>query len=548
MARVPIGFTGRVKGGPARGGTTRQLRFYTDPSLAVAKQLFVAAAGGATQPLVMTPNAGIPRALAADRAAGDAFVTVAVGQTATFNVGDRVPVYNPVQGTVYRVVTAITPGTGRLDLDSALGVAFTVANATMVNATDMEGDVYGWADDATDTWLQVTELGSARVLAPVKVAAAGVPATIVSQNEGTPLANARGAINFIGAGVNAADDVANNRTNVTIGITGAGTEALPGLEVTTDTDTGFFSDGANVLSVAAGGKRVVQWTGVASAANYVAIQNRAAGSPPLTQPAGTDTNITYAASSKGTGAVELYTGAFNRLAFQAIDVASSVNYLQAVPNATGNPPALKAAGADTNVELWLHAKGTSGIVLPGNMTDFFWIQGGTGTVTQTAAGGSANVSINLVPKGTGVLQYKGATLAPGNGVSITTAEASLGSDVAITANTYSDGPSVSLAAGTWYVIAWATVTTGQGTGSPSKVTGKLWDGTTVEASDESGTYIGTMGSPFPATVVCAGIVSPGGTTTFKLSVTADTASTIKATAPDNGAGATASRIVAVKIG
>jgi hypothetical protein len=202
-----------VKGGPARGGVARQCRFYTDDTLAVAKQLFQRATGAGLQPVVINPNAGIPRALAADRAGGDTFVTVAIGQTGFYNVGDLIPIWNAAN-TVYRVITAITPATGRLDLDSALGVAFTVAAGTMVNATDMEGHIWGWADDATDTWMRVTELGSNRLLAPVKVASAAPTLVIAVQEEGS-LVNSRATINFIGPNLLATDDGANNRINVT---------------------------------------------------------------------------------------------------------------------------------------------------------------------------------------------------------------------------------------------------------------------------------------------------------------------------------------------
>lgn len=215
MARGPISFTGRVKGGPARGGTGRELRFFTLDDLSVAKTLFRRETGAGLQPVVITPNAGVARALLADRLAADTFVTVAVGQTGFYNVGDLVPIWNATQGTVYRVITAITPATGRLDLDSALGVAFTVANGTQVNATDMEGHVFGWADDGTATWMQVKELGSNRLLAPVKIANAAPALNVAVQEEGV-LVNSRAAINFIGPLVTAADDAPNARINITI--------------------------------------------------------------------------------------------------------------------------------------------------------------------------------------------------------------------------------------------------------------------------------------------------------------------------------------------
>lgn len=225
MARVPISFTGRVKGGPARGGLGRECRFYTLDDLAVAKTLFRRETGGGLQPVVIVPNAGIPRALAADRLTTDTFVTVAIGQTGSFNVGDLIPIWNAVQGTVYRVITVITPATGRLDLDSALGIAFTVANGTQVNATDMEGHVWGWADDGTATWMQVKELGSNRLLAPVKVASAAVTASIAVQEEGAAV-NSRPTINFIGEGLTAVDNPGNNRIDVTANLATTTTDGI----------------------------------------------------------------------------------------------------------------------------------------------------------------------------------------------------------------------------------------------------------------------------------------------------------------------------------
>jgi S-adenosylhomocysteine hydrolase len=121
----------------------------------------------------------------------------------------------------------------------------------------------------------------------------------------------------------------------------------------------------------------------------------------------------------------------------------------------------------------------------------------------------------------------------------------LGSDVQITsANTYFDGPAVSLAAGTWFITATVTVQTGDSTG---QVTAKLWDGTTVEASTEH-----TMFSNAAVTSLgLSGIVVLGSTTTMKVSVAVSnfgaTNHKIKAAAVSNGAGNNASHIRAVKI-
>jgi hypothetical protein len=97
---------------------------------------------------------------------------------------------------------------------------------------------------------------------------------------------------------------------------------------------------------------------VASAVNYVTIQGAATGNTPALYSAGTDANIPFAISSKGTGSVSIDTGTFGRLVAQFLDVASSVNYLVVSPSATGNPIILQAAGSDTNIGINYTAKGT----------------------------------------------------------------------------------------------------------------------------------------------------------------------------------------------
>ncbi|MCA9340521.1 MAG: hypothetical protein KDA17_06410, partial [Candidatus Saccharibacteria bacterium] len=108
--------------------------------------------------------------------------------------------------------------------------------------------------------------------------------------------------------------------------------------------------------------------------------------------------------------------------------ASSVNYLAAYGNPTGNPVYFGAAGSDTNIPLYLSAKGTgsAGVVNIGN-------NGGNGLQIITAAstannisvysaatgvapsvyatGTDTNVDMNLTTKGSGVVRANGAEVA-----------------------------------------------------------------------------------------------------------------------------------------
>lgn len=393
MARRPIDSWGRVKGGPARGGLGRELRFYSDEDVTVPKAVFRRSTGVGAQPVVIIPNAGIPRALAADRAAGDTFVTVAIGQTGLYNVGDYVPIWNGAN-TVYRVITAITPGTGRLDLDLALGVAFTVAAGTMVNATDMEGHIHGWVDDDTDLWLQVTELGSNRRLPPQALPTRAPVSPINVYDEGALIAN-RPTINLIGDPVSSVDNGGLNRVDITIiGRFTGGSEAAPGVHATVDTDTGLWWETSNIVSIVGLGKRVAQFTGTsASAVNYVAFSNTLTGVAPIIAAAGADASIDLHLRAK---------------AGFRVAIGSNLTDYPTGLGGTGNAT-LEAQGGSANVELFLKGKGTFGTIIANNYTDFWWMQGGSGVISATAAGGTANVDISLIPKGSGVVRLGGGS-------------------------------------------------------------------------------------------------------------------------------------------
>ena len=130
---------------------------------------------------------------------------------------------------------------------------------------------------------------------------------------------------------------------------------------------------------------------------------------------------------------------------------------------------------------------------------------------------------------------------------ITTATNALSGDVTMTsANTYYDGPSVSLTAGTWLVVG--TVTINQGT-SAAFLLARLWDGTTTYASAEH--YALTTGASGNYAISISAIVTPGSTTTYKIScATGVTGAKIKAAAPNalSTEGNTASHLRAIKVG
>jgi hypothetical protein len=124
----------------------------------------------------------------------------------------------------------------------------------------------------------------------------------------------------------------------------------------------------------------------------------------------------------------------------------------------------------------------------------------------------------------------------------TTSTNQLAADVTMTsANTYYDGPSLTLTAGTYLLVGHVTCMI---TGNTGQYTAKLWDGTTVTDSAAQTQSSNT----FPVSLSVCAVVTPTGSTTYKISVASGTAGgKILAAAPTNAAGNTASTLVATKL-
>jgi hypothetical protein len=130
---------------------------------------------------------------------------------------------------------------------------------------------------------------------------------------------------------------------------------------------------------------------------------------------------------------------------------------------------------------------------------------------------------------------------------LTNSKASLSADVGmVTSNTWYDGPSLSLAAGTWLVTAhisfWRTATTA------TIWFGRITDGTNHHASGQlyTDSVAGTGG-----VVALTGIITLTGTTTIKIQGTTNAgaaACLMKAALTANGSGNNATQLTAVKLG
>jgi len=155
--------------------------------------------------------------------------------------------------------------------------------------------------------------------------------------------------------------------------------------------------------------------------------------------------------------------------------------------------------------------------------------------SNNAVGGSGAIGVIVVTEF--YAAFQGTPTIAG----LSTLTAQVPTDVAMgSINTFYDGPSLSLTAGTWLLTASLSITAG-GSGGP--LTAKLWDGTTAVASSHAQGGNGVLSN-----LALVAIVTVASTTTYKASVATTTGTaTIKAAASNNPAGNNASTLVAVKL-
>jgi hypothetical protein len=181
--------------------------------------------------------------------------------------------------------------------------------------------------------------------------------------------------------------------------------------------------------------------------------------------------------------------------------------------------------------------------------------GSPGTWTQISGGGggsstlAGDTDVSIAsPVGGQVLGYSSALSKWVNqnqaGVAATTQTAQLGADVTMTsANTFYDGPSVTLPAGTWLLTGALSFTL---TAAADDFSAKLWDGTTVYASGGGARNSG--GGSGTESVSLSAVVSPTTSTTYKLSGACGSAGAkIDAAVVTNGAGNNASYLRAIQL-
>jgi hypothetical protein len=318
-------------------------------------------------------------------------------------------------------------GTGGHDFYTA-GTSFarqlTVAHtASAVNYVQLTGGVTG---------------GNVQISAQGTDSSTGI--SLVSKGGGGSVWKGDGGVYFQNNAANNLFSVENtsstvNRLTATGSVTGSGPRLFAqGSDTNIDINLTTKGTGAVRFNTGGGlGFRVSEAFLTGTAVNYIDASGRQTGLGPVLSVNGSDTNVRFNITSKGSEAVGIYTNLANQLQFNVTHTASAVNYVQVTGSATGVAVQLSAQGSDTNISLVLQPKGTGalqaqqtdstatgGNARGANAVDFQMVRSAAGQVASgpyaVISGGVQNTSssnYSVVCGGTGNTASGGASVVIG---------------------------------------------------------------------------------------------------------------------------------------
>lgn len=141
----------------------------------------------------------------------------------------------------------------------------------------------------------------------------------------------------------------------------------------------------------ASGNNQMRVTHTASAVNYVQVTGNVTGtgtnSAPIISAQGSDAAIGLSLTTKGGESIFLRTNSSTRTGFEVGHGGGTVNWLKVIGSVAGNATPLFAQGTDTNISMAFQPKGTGAIDLAAGSSGVNLSNGGTVTaITRTAAG------------------------------------------------------------------------------------------------------------------------------------------------------------------
>jgi hypothetical protein len=225
------------------------------------------------------------------------------------------------------------------------------------------------------------------------------------------------------------------------GQTTGGSGSYIGAASNTDTDVSLIIGSQNAGSIRFSTARASDGTlgadqmriaHTASAVNYVQVTGAATTSFPVISSQGSDTNIGFIVSSKGTGAIRFSNNNNANQIFRVDGSATAaVNYLQVSGSNTTLTPTMSSQGSDTNISQVFQPKGTGAIDLAAGSSGVNISNGGTVTaITRTATGSGytslPSVAITAPTTAGGVQATASITMAAGGSSAVTPASGGTG--------------------------------------------------------------------------------------------------------------------------
>jgi len=220
------------------------------------------------------------------------------------------------------------------------------------------------------------------------------------------------------------------------------------------------------------GNNQFTFTTTASAVNYINFTNNSTTHYPQISGTGSDTDVGIHFQTKGVGNFTFTNdSAINMLTLTPI--ASGVNYFAMTAATTGNAPTFQSAGTDSNVGWTISSKGTGSFtflsnnavtplnaftITPSSTPVNYITTGSSNTgvaIPFTATGTDSNITISLDSKGTGGVKVKGfsdaSAAAAGYVGEVFTSSVAGASGTNIATSTATDLTSITLTAGDWDV-------------------------------------------------------------------------------------------------
>jgi len=376
-------------------------------------QLPASIQGGVSYQGTWNAATNVPTIVSSVGTQGYYYVVAVAGSTningiADWNVGDWI-IFN---GSAWQkidntdAVTSVNGYTGTVVLTAAdiggLGtIATQNANAVSITGGVIEGTTIGSTTPAAGTFTTVTT--------PIVGAASGSSTTGLDLN-----VNSKAQARVVEIGDGTRPLVINGGS--------AGGAQIPGISA--PAVLGVSGGGGNPVRFYTNGRVTTQQLEVshtASAVNYHQLTGSATGSGPIHSVAGSDTNIDLNLISKGTGVVNLNTGAGTQV--RIIDSGgTAVNRIHLQGQATGFLPVIASRGSDTNLGMSYSTQGTGAhdfytagtsftqqvkVSHTASAVNFVQLTGAvtTGSPIISAQGSDANIPLRLDAKGGGAITF-----------------------------------------------------------------------------------------------------------------------------------------------